>query len=308
MRHQTFSLASACVLGLYAAGTFSACSTTPKEVALADSSAVRSAAQPAQGSQSTSNTSLANIAPQTITINEATVVLAFEKTPPEKICGRFVPSDLIRTLYSNEIKPDDRSTFTVTDVQVTQLNAAAQTYMAVVKREKAGNTDECLFDIFAFRDSTNTNPVLAHTTYEPEFADADIVGIQQKKYQITDEEYALAFEWTATQGSDEHPQTTTMLCLFRVQNDIMQPIFEVCTATNAGTNPAASEYNTSTEDRATIETMKVWGKDLYSILVTRTQTSKREGENGVNARSETRKTKILYQWDGMQYIQTNQLL
>ncbi len=306
MRHQSFSFLHVCVLGLFACA-FYGCSTTSKQMALADSSAVRSTIQTVQNNQTANNSSFAQTAPQSITINEATVVLAFEKAVPEKICGRFVPSDLVRTLYSNEIKPDDRSIFTVTDIQVTQLNANAQTYMAVVKREKIGNADECLFDIFAFRDSTNTNPVLAHTTYEPEFADADIVGVQQKKYQITDEEYALAFEWTATQGSDEAPQTTTMLCLFRVQNDIMMPIFEVCTATSAG-NTSASEYDAVSEDRATIETMKVWGKDLYSILVTRTQTRKNAGDNNTNTRSETRKTKILYQWDGMQYIQTNQLL
>lgn len=306
MRHQSFSLLRVCVLGLFACASYG-CSTTSKQTALADSSAVHSATLTVQSNQIADNSSLAHTPPQSITINEATVVLAFEKAVPEKICGRFVPSDLVKTLYSNEIKPDDRSIFTVTDIQVTQLNATAQTYMAVVKRKKIGHTDECLFDIFAFRDSTTTNPVLAHTTYEPEFADANIIGVQQKKYQITDEEYALAFEWTATEGSEEVAEKTTMLCLFRVQNDIMQPIFEVCTSSSAGST-SASEYDAITEDHSTIETMKVWGKDLYSILVTRTQTRKNEGDNTANPRAETRKTKILYQWDGMQYIQTNQLL
>lgn len=308
MRNQSLSLVSACVLVLYVS-TFSGCSTSPKQAAQADSSAVRGTEQSALGAQTAPDPSLATIAPQSIVINEATVVLAFAKTVPEKIYDRFVPSELVRTLYANAIKPNDRSTFTITDLQVTQLNASAQTYMAVVKREKIGSADECIFDIFAFRDSTTTNPVLAHTTYESEFADADIIGVQQKKYQITDEEYALAFEWTATQGTDEQSQTTTMLCLFRVQNDIMQPIFEVCTATNVGeTASNQEEYDVSTEDHATIETMKTWGKDLYSILVTRTQTRKSGSEKSANNRSETHKTKILYQWDGMQYIQTNQLL
>jgi hypothetical protein len=100
-----------------------------------------------------------------------------------------------------------------------------------------------------------------------------------------------------------------MLCLFRAQNDIMQPIFEVCTATNAVKTAASeSENDVITEDRATIETMKTWGKDLYSILVTRTQSRKSSGNNNINTRSETNKSKTLYQWDGMQYIQTNQLL
>jgi hypothetical protein len=308
MRHQSVSILSSGLLCFYGC-IFYGCSTTPKQAEQADSSAVRRTEQYAQSGQAADNSSPASIAPQVLIINEATVVLAFEKEMPEKICERFAPDELVRMLYANEIKPDDKSTFTITDIQVTQLNASSRAYMAVVKREKIGNSEECLFDIFAFRDSTNTNPVLAHTTYEPEFADADIVGVQQKKYQISDEEYALSFEWTATQGSDEQPQTTTMLCLFRAQNDIMQPIFEVCTATNAVKTAASeSENDVITEDRATIETMKTWGKDLYSILVTRTQSRKSSGNNNINTRSETNKSKTLYQWDGMQYIQTNQLL
>lgn len=310
MRYPSLSLLTACGLTLYS-WSFYGCTTAQKQSALADSTVSAQRAQDmAANGQSGTDASLKSIVPRTLTINEATVVLAFEKQMPEKICGRFAPSDLITTLYANEIKPDDRSTFTITDVQVTQLNAAAHTYMAVVKRDKIGHDDECVLDIFAFRDSTNTNPVLAHTTYEPEFADVNITSVQQKKYQITDEEYALAFEWTATQTIENKEQKTTMLCLFRVQDDMMQPIFEVCTYTNVGDegNTDEIEYEKTLEDQASIETMKTWGKDLYSLLVSRTQTRKSGSGSNTNSRTETRKTKILYQWDGMQYIQTNQLL
>lgn len=308
MRPLPLSMVSACVITMSAIAY--GCTTTAKETADQTQSQSGNVQASATGSTATnSSVSSANFVPQSLRINEATVVLAFTKPQPEKICGRFIPAELITTLYANEIKPDDRSTFTITDIQVTELNAAAHTFMAVVKREHIGSGNDCIFDVFAFRDSTESKPVLAHTTYEPEFANAEITGVQQKKYQITDDEYALAFEWTATQLIEGKQQTTSMLCLFRVQDDMMQNIFELCTYSNVGDDVATEggEYETALEDRASLETMKTWGKDLFSILVTRTQTRKSAAAEPVS-RSETRKTKTLYQWDGMQYVQTNQLL
>ncbi len=305
MRSLPLSMVSTCTFALSVA--WYGCTSASKETAQQEPAQSQQAQSSATGGTSASNQfSSANRALQSLRINDAIVVLAFSKSQPEKICGRFLPTDLIITLYANEIKPDDKSTFTITDIQVTQLNTNAQTYMAVVKRE---NGDGCLFDVFAFRDSTQSNPVLAHTTYKPEFDNAEITSVQQKKYQITDEEYALAFEWTATQQTDGKQQTTSMLCLFRVQNEIMQNIFELCTYSNVGDDAETEggQYETALEDRATLETMKTWGKDLYSLLVTRTQTRKGSSAEPGN-RTETRKTKMLYQWDGMQYIQTNQLL
>ncbi len=307
MRHPSFSFVSACFCVL--CGTlFYGCTTTSKETAKADSTSVQIAPNTSSGGTTTSiSTPSDNPNSERLTINEATVVLALTKPATEKICGRFAPADLVTMLYANEIKPDDQSTFTITDIQVTQLNASSQTYMAVIKRKKLGSESECVFDVFAFRDSTRSNPVLAHTTYEPDFDDAEITGVQQKKYQITDEEYALAFEWKASQMTDGREQKTTMLCLFRAHEGMMQPLFEVCTYTNAA-NQNDDASNASTEDRATLETVKTWGKDLYSILITRTQARKASSGGDSEQRTESRKTKILYQWDGMQFVQTNQLL
>jgi hypothetical protein len=43
-------------------------------------------------------------------------------------------------------------------------------------------------------------------------------------------------------------------------------------------------------------------------LITRTQARKASSDGDSEQRTESRKTKILYQWDGMQFVQTNQLL
>lgn len=308
MRLLPLSMVSACVITMSAIGY--GCTTTSKEIAeQTQSQSDNVQASATGGTASNSPVSSAGFVPQSLRINEATVVLAFTKPQPEKICGRFIPAELITTLYANKIKPDDRSTFTITDIQVTELNPSAHTFMAVIKRESMGAETDCIFDVFAFRDSTQQKPVLAYTTYEPEFAHAEITGVQQKKYQITDDEYALAFEWTATQITEGKQQTTSMLCLFRVQDDLMQNIFELCTYSNVGDDASTEggEYEVVLEDRASLETMKTWGKDLFSILVTRTQTRKSAAAESTS-RQETRKTKTLYQWDGMQYIQTNQLL
>jgi hypothetical protein len=247
-------------------------------------------------------------APKTIKVNEATLVLAFEQPIPEKLCNMFVPEELIATLYATQIKPDETGTLIIEDIDVGELNPATKTYMAVVKTVKeGGDKGDCILDIFAFRDTNSAHPVIAHAQYEPEYPDVEVRGVQGRKYQISDTEFALAFEWTHEQHDAQSWRNSTMLCLFRVNGDAMEPLFELCTANKSGSDLVESGgYETGSEDRATLETMKSWGKDLYSILVTRTQTHHSTAESG--DRTETHKTKTLYQWDSVRYVQTNQLL
>lgn len=242
----------------------------------------------------------------TLHINEATVTLALGEAPAGKrqlAEEKFSVPELLRTLYARAIKPDDRVSYIVSDVRIAALNTQARTYMAVVKRSVAGEAQP-VFDVFAFQDVDSANPVLAFTTYTPDFTNADIAGVQQKKYQITDNEYALAFEWK----TDHQGEKTQMLCLFRADAKAatLELIFELCVYTNVLDNElSASEYAKQGEESASIETVKTWGKDLYSILVTRVQT---RYQNFPNAKPVTRKTKMLYQWDGARYVLTNQLL
>ncbi|MCS6808189.1 MAG: hypothetical protein RML40_06175 [Bacteroidota bacterium] len=255
--------------------------------------------------------------PRTLTINEATIILEPSRTLTEPLYGRFAVSELIALLYAKALKPDDKTTITIIDIHIAPLHTTTDqnAFIAVIQRKATQSRSQAyVFDIFVFRDSTNQSPVLAYTSYEPEFSYVQITGVQRQQYRITDTEYALALEWTTQYNADDKQHTASMLCLFRIQSDIIRHIFEVCTytnitermATHANENSAESSYVATLQERATLETIKTWGKDLYSILVTRTQTRTHTAEIG--NRSETHKTKVLYQWDGMQYIQTNQLL
>ena len=284
------------------------CKTAPRDLDIDEPTrgSVRSSSSGARGASSSDVAAESQNDANTLHINEATITLALgearadKKQPAEE---KFSVPELLRTLYARAIKPDDRASYIVSDVRLAALNTQARTYMAVVKRSTAGGAQR-VFDVFAFRDSDSSNPVLAFTTYTPDVENANIAGVQQQKYQITDSEYALAFEWKAEfQG-----EKTQMLCLFRAdaKAGTLELIFELCAYTNVVDNELSeSEYAKNGEERASVETVKTWGKDLYSILVTRLET---RYPTSPNAGAVTRKTKMLYQWDGARYVLTNQLL
>jgi hypothetical protein len=256
-----------------------------------------------QDNSSVANTNSAAVS-NTLKIYDATVVLALTQQFPEKFCDKFPVQDLVRTLYTTHLKPDDTSTLTISGMLVEPIGTEPQTYLAVVKT--AHSSDACTIDVFTFREG-NEQPVIAHLSYNPDFDEIDLKSVQNKKYRITDTEFAIAFEWNGYQTDAQRNQRTTMLSLFRVQNGIMQPIFELCTSNTAQNNAVSSdEYETLTEDKASMETVNTWGKELYSILVTRTVSRKSTIETG--SRNETKRTKTLYQWDGERYVETNQLL
>lgn len=237
-------------------------------------------------------------------IYDATIVVSPQKAFPEKILGKFIPNELLRTLYTSELKPDETSTLTVRDMLVEPLDTEQGTFVAIVKT--ATKNDNCILDVFTFREG-NEQPVVAHVAYNPDFDDIDLKAAYNKKFRISDTEYAIAFEWNASQADAQNTQRTTMLSLFRLQNDIMKPIFELCVDNKISNNAVnADEFEAITEDKATLETVNTWGKELYSILVTRTASRKSALET--NSVGETKHTKILYQWDGERYVETNQLL
>jgi hypothetical protein len=250
--------------------------------------------------------------PRTIRVKEATLVLAFNKPVAAKLCNKFVPEELLATLYESQIKSDETGTLVIEDISVGALDVATNTYLAVVKTAKEDDADEdgtgnCVLDIFAFRDTTSAHPVIAHTQYEPEYPDVQLGGIQGKKYQISDDEFAVAFDWTHEQRDVQSVRTSAMLCLFRINGDVLEPLFELCTSNKLSSNLVENgKYEIISDDRATLETMKTWGKDLYSILVTRRQTLQSTAEAANHAEKHT--TKTLYQWDGTRYVETNQLL
>jgi hypothetical protein len=241
----------------------------------------------------------------TFRIYDATIIISLTKPLPTKLCGKFDIDELVRTLYTPTLKPDETTTLTISDILVEPFDTAAHTYMAVVKT--AINANECMIDVFTFREG-NEQPVISHVAYDPDFDDIELGAAHSHTYRITDTEFALAFEWSASQTDAQHTQQTKMLSLFRVQGDAMLPIFELCIYNKSSNNAVSTnEYESQTEDKATLETMNTWGKDLYSILVTRTITRKNTFEASKNS-AESKRTKTLYQWDGERYIETNQLL
>ncbi len=283
------------------------CSKTSEQTAQTQQDSLQRT-QPTAMGQSPSSVSEVIAPPSSTTtfkIYDATVVIAPAKPLPTKLCGKFAVDELVRTLYTPTLKPDETTTLTIGDIVVEALDTAAHTYMAIVKT--ATNADDCVIDVFTFREG-NAQPVIAHVAYNPDFDDIELGTAHSHTYRITDTEFAVGFEWSAKQTDAQHTQQTTMLSLFRVQGDVMLPIFEVCTYNKASNNAvSAGEYESQSEDKATLETMNTWGKDLYSILVTRTITRKSNIEISGRA-NESKRTKTLYQWDGERYIETNQLL
>lgn len=283
------------------------CSEAPKQTAQTTAETPsQTQAAPSSGQNGVAQASANNDAPSnTLRIYDATVLIAPKQQFPDKFCGKFPVHDLVRTLYTAHLKPDATSTVTVSEMLVEPLDTAQHTYIAVVKASnEQGNTS---LDIFTFREG-NAQPVIAHYSYTPDFDDISLKAAYNRKFRISDTEFALAFEWNAKEADDRQTQQTTMLSLFRLRNDQMQPLFELCTSSKIGNNAVGTEeYETLTEDTSSLETMNTWGKELYSILVTRTVSRKSTMETG-NRGTETKRTKTLYQWDGERYVETNQLL
>ena len=303
IKHVLISLALSVSCVLLVVG----CSDTPKQTAEAQQDSVQGTQSITVGQYSAMADAamVRSSSATTFKIYDATVVIALAKPLPAKLCGRFAIDELVRTLYTPTLKPDETTTLTIGDIVVEALDTAAHTYIAIVKT--ATNADDCVIDVFTFREG-NEQPVISHVAYNPDFDDIELGAAHSHTYRITDTEFAVGFEWSAKQTDAQHTQQTTMLSLFRVQGEVMLPIFELCTYNKASNNAVStSEYESQTEDKATLETMNTWGKDLYSILVTRTITRKSTIETSGRS-TESKRTKTLYQWDGERYIETNQLL
>ncbi|TAE29081.1 MAG: hypothetical protein EAZ92_07055 [Candidatus Kapaibacterium sp.] len=292
------------------------CSDTQKQTAQTEQQSVTTQTNtPQDGAASTTNAiaeTKTNAASNTLTIYEATVIIAPKKPFPEKFCGKFPVQELVRTLYTQHLKPDASSTLTIKDMLVEPLGNEATPnespkYIAIVKTVGGENNDgNCSLDIFTFREG-NVQPVIAHLSYNPDFEDVDLKSVTNQKYRIAENEFALAVEWKVNQSDAQHTQQSTMLSLFRIHHDTMIPLFELATSNIIKNNAVGSEeFENITDDTATLETMNTWGKELYSLLVARTVTRKSTLEGDKQA--ETQRTKTLYQWDGERYVETNQLL
>ncbi len=315
--NQTVGVLRLCAMmlgvAILSAMSLSSCSDTQKQTNETAQQSTTTQTNTTNDGVANANTSTeTQTASNTLTIYDATIIIAPKTALPEKFCGKFTVQELVRTLYTQHLKPDAHSTLTIKDMLVEPIDNAASSgkareYIAVVKTIGGDNNDgNCSLDIFTFREG-NAQPVITHISYNPDFDDVDLKSVEYNKYRIAENEFALAVEWKVNQSDAQHKQQSTMLSLFRVQNDTMSPLFELATSNIIKNNPVGGEeFENITEDTAALETMNTWGKELYSLLVTRTVARKSNLEG--DKQSETKRTKTLYQWDGERYVETNQLL
>ncbi len=252
-----------------------------------------------------------------VRVNEAIVLMRLSKALPEKIVGNSSVEDVVRSLYATKFRPDVYDTLTITEFTVVSVKSKSNTYLAVAKVlniNTVGEEEETV-DVFVFKDTTAANPVLGYASLMPEDEDFTIENVSATTYQIThDGDYAISFECMAS--TDElNQESTRMLYLYRLRaqggtsgtsatnNGGLEQIFEFSTLNKTGESPNAQGiYEVQITDTAAIATQWKWNKELYSLVITKTQVRKGDVDAGSRT-TRTAKSRIHFEWDGTKYVE-----
>jgi len=258
-----------------------------------------------------------------VVVNESTLILRLSRQFPERIVGSMSMEELIRSLYATQMRLDERDTLVISDVQIVPLHSsnASTLYVALAVSQRlpsggradASNTQKRI-DVFLFHDTTSAKFVLGYTTVEPEYEDFSLENPSAHLYQITRSgEYALSFE-VVSALPPPHAEAVRMLYLYRVHEDIarakhtkqsakqaLEPLFEYCTAMKTGESPRPDgSFEIQITDTASISTRWTWNKELYSLVIIKTEMRKGDVDAGAGT-TRSRKYRLYYDWNNGKY-------
>jgi hypothetical protein len=258
-------------------------------------------------SPTTSTTALS----KTIQVNESTLLIRLSHAYPEHVAGALSVEDVIRSLYTTQIRSGSYDTLTVLDLHIVALKSRPNTFVAVTKTLGEGrDAVEQKIDVFAFQNSGTGKFLLGHTSLEPETDDFSIENLSASAFQLTQAgEYAVSFEYDGrTQGVNA--ERTRMLYFYRLRDEQqrgLEQVLEMCVFNKSESAPDLAGSGTSSSSieitqNSTVSTQYKWGKDLYSIVVVKSESRKNDVAAGGRG-TQTVKTRIYLDWDDGKYAE-----